>query len=382
MTATQDLAGKLTQKQIADQLGVSRQLVGFALRGEGRMSEELRQKILEAARANGYHQYSNREARAMVSRRYGKRAASGVMAVMFKATFEDQPLSSVPFFVPFFQGLESAAIQRGVDLVLCPLRPQELPRLVREGHVDGVACLLTREEITRRLQELVIPTVNIMPAVGDPEEMEGAPSLLVDSPGGMELATKHLIELGHRRIAYFGSPNPESDGSWGHANRFAGYRRSLLAHGLPLDESLIDMELEDLTGADGAAAMRRLLARHGSVKPGSGRSPGFSALICHNDPIGMGAIRVLQEVGWRVPEDVSVVGFDDVSLQYSFRPALTSICFPRQEMGERALNLLCELSAIALNGRTAEEPPWFSAPAELFPVELVRRETSGPVPHR
>ena len=334
----------LTQKQIAERLGVSRQLVGFALRGEGRMTDEVRGKIVEFARQHGYDPNANREARLMVARRYGKRVACGILAVLFPATFEEQPLSSVPFFMPFFQGLEDEAISRGVDLALCALRPDALPRLVRENQVDGVICLLTPDEPALRIRELGLPVVSIQ------YEIAGIPSLTIDDRGGSAEATRHLIALGHRRIAYLGLDNRIG------RERLAGFREAMRQGGVAILEKLIDVGLERTTVQAGAVAMRRMLER--------GAEAGFSAVLCFNDLIAMGAVRALEEDGRRVPVDVSVVGFDDVAPQYGFSPALTSVGFSRREMGRRAVQLLCE-----------QEPP---AGVERFFTLLVARDSCAP----
>ncbi|MDQ3815798.1 MAG: LacI family transcriptional regulator, partial [Armatimonadota bacterium] len=356
--------GRITQKAIADQLGVSRQLVGFALRGEGRMSDALRQKILEVARQNGYHQFSNGEARLMVSRRYGKRVASGVLAVLFHATFEGQPLSSVPFFTSFFIGLENEAKECGIELVLCPLRSDDLPLLVRESWVDGVICLLTPEAAALRVRELALPVLSIQ------YEAPGVPSLLIDESGGTTLTTRHLLELGHRRIAYLGLAEKATPIA---EQRLTGYLRALHENGLPVAPELLDVTLTRTTMQAGADAMERMLRRCRARQPARTRQspPGFSALVCYNDMIAMGAIRVLKEAGWQVPADVSVAGFDDVSVQHGFSPALTSVSFPRQEMGRRAVQLLCDQHKEIANADCQDQ-------IERFPVRLVVRDSTAP----
>ena len=323
--------GLLTQKQIADQLGVSRQLVSFALRGQGRMSDEVRERIIELADRNGYGQYSNREARAMVSRRYGKRAASGILAVIFQTTFDNQPVTSLPYFAPFFEGLESEAIEQGLDLALCALRPHDLPRLVRDCQVDGVVGLLTPEELSRGVNRLSLPMVNVMYAA------PGGASLIIDDVAGSSLATKHLLELGHCQIAYIGVERAKGK------VRLRGYEKALREYSVAREAKLIEISDDPPSVETGAHMMQKILSRS-SVSKSSVVRGGlkFSAIVCYNDLLAMGAVQALRENGYNVPEDVSIVGFDDVSLQYSFHPALTSISFPRREMGQRAIALLSE----------------------------------------
>jgi LacI family transcriptional regulator len=349
----------LTHRQIAEKVGVSRQLVGFALRGEGRMSDEMRRQILEVARDNGYNEFSNGAARSMAARRYGKRALTGVMAVLFPATFEGQPLSSVPYFMSFFEGIESEVIERGLDLMLCPLRPQGLPRLVREGHVDGVISLLTHRTPLEPLQELDIPIVHIALATNRLVEIENSTAIMMDDHNGGTLATRHLLELGHRKIAYMGFSRDDEKQSKDTRN-YQGYLDALREYQVVPDESLIDTSLSSKTVQVGNDAMKQMLC---------GRTPNFTGLVCQNDLIAMGAIRTLQEAGQRVPEDISVVGFDDVSTQYAFHPALTSISFPRHEMGRRAVQILLEKSKKSSGADSLPQ-------REIFPVELVIRDST------
>lgn len=351
MTAPVMTGPKLTQKQIAEQLGVSRQLVGFALRGEGRMSDELRSQILLVAQQNGYHQYSNREARAMVSRRYGKRAVSGIVAVLFEATFENQPLSSVPFFMPFFTGLEAEAIRHGIDLALCALRPKDLPRLVTDGQVDGAICLLAPEDIPLRVQELGLPLVNIL------YKGERQPNLLIDDARGVQLAVRHLLELGHRRIAYIGSVKQLA------TERLLAFRAEMQAAGL-LDESLIVCKNAQPSARTGHLLMHQLLER---------KAGAFSAVVAFNDTMGFGVVGAIQQAGYDVPRDISVVGFDDVSRSHNFSPALTSINFSRHDIGQRAIELLCMQLQ---DGAAALRDAMGADLTEVFPVELVVRDST------
>jgi DNA-binding LacI/PurR family transcriptional regulator len=355
-----NLKGGMTQKHIAEQLGVSRQLVSFALRGEGRVSEDTRRKILETAQQGGYHEFTNREARVMVSKRYGKRVRTGIIAVLFQPTFEGQPLSSVPFFMPFFDGIESEAIEQGLDLMLCPLRPQGLPRLLLDGQVDGVICLLTDNVPAELLDQLSVPLVHILLVTDWCSQIENALVLGMDARGGIEMATRHLIELGHRRIAFLGIASPRNNGMHLENQRYEGYCEALRAAGISLDEALVDIESTGPTIQTGVNIMKRLLQPDGTLL--------FSAMVCYNDLIAMGAIRVLREAGYRVPEDVSVVGFDDLSDQYGFSPALTSIRFPREEMGRRAVKMLC-------NNEANESLDVVLPERNFLPAELVQRDS-------
>ncbi len=352
----------VTQQRIADELGVSRQLVSFALQGKGRMSDEKRQKILRFARENNYHEYSNHEARQMISRRYGKRVQTGIIAAVFRPTFEGKPLSSLPFFAPFFSGLENEAIERRLDLVLCPLRDGDLPILVRERRVDGVICLFTHHTETQSIGALSLPLVSL------PYEVTGAPCVGFDDTQGIRLATQHLIELGHRHIAYLGTGNVKTQRN--DAQRLAGYRQALQSAGLPERAEWIRGDLNRPTKSAGREAARALLQTHGAGQ--------ITAIVCSNDEIAMGTVEVLQGAGIDVPNQISVTGFDDISVQAGFTPALTSIAIPREQMARRAVELIYQ------QNQAVETVPHHNgdaqSPSHPFPVELVTRDSSAPPP--
>lgn len=342
----------VTHQQIADELGVSRQLVGFALRGGGSMTEQRRQEILEVAERMGYHRYANREARAMASRRYGKRALCGVVALAFDAIFEGQPLPTMPYFAPFFQGIEGEAARRGLDLVLCPLRPERPPRLIVEEQIDGFISLMHSyriREIFKDQYPLEMPTVFI----GD--RTSRTISLCNDAQSGIFQATSHLIELGHREIAFVGVEDLHSTRN----PHFEGFKEALRKNDLSLRQDLLDCQGALPSIGAGRQALERLLRK-------SGGTPNFTAVVCYNDLMAMGAVQALQERDFRVPEDLSVTGFDDVSRQYNFAPSLTSVAFGREEMGTRAMQLLCEQVE---SGKT-------TCLREQFPVHLVVRDST------
>lgn len=350
-----------THRQIAEQLGVSPQLVSSALRGNGRVAATTRQRILDVARTNGYDQYSNSAARAMASRRHGKKPKTGVLAVLFVAV-EGQPLSTMPFYVPFFEGLQSEAFKDGLDLMLCPMRGQNLPRLVREGQVDGVVCLATDGLDIETLKSVEVPVVHIALTVS-PLPQGDTPTLSADEHTGGVLVTRHLIELGHQRIAFIGFSNHSRTKTAKESQRFAGYCDALREANIPFDESLVESGMKNPGIQAGAEAMHALLQRsaEGATLP-------FTGLFCYNDLLAMGAIHTLQEAGFRVPEDVSVAGFDDVSYQYAFRPSLTSANFAREQMGRRAVRLLSDMETVDATSLRKHQ--------EVFAVELIEREST------
>jgi DNA-binding LacI/PurR family transcriptional regulator len=334
----------VTLKQIADELNVSQPLVTYALNGKPGVSEQMRQRIIETADRLGYHKYSNREARLMAAKRHGRRFATGMIALIFPRHGET-PWMSVPYFRAIVDGVEFEVGRRALDLVIAPYRDGEmLPRIVREKAVDGVIFLSDPNE-SAELSELDLPTIGLSP------ESPTTVNLVPDDTGGIRAAVEYLIELGHRRIAYLGPGSRVSSA----LVRAAAYRRTMQEYGLTVDSSFFEIP-EDSRQADGAECMRRLLEQtaaqlHTTNGHRASRLP-FTSLVCHNDLMAMGAVEVAIAHGIDVPRELSVVGFDDVSLDYHFTPALTSVGFGRFDMGRRAVELICEFTELAVGQET------------------------------
>lgn len=350
----------VTQKEIAEKLGVSQGLVGFALNGNGRIADDTRALILREAQRLGYNAQQNREARALIARRYGKRVTSDIIAVLLPPQFEGVPLRSVPFFMPMLDGVELEAAERKLDVSFCLHRqvtPPQLPRLIQERIVDGVIGLQS-SMYSELIQQNQIPFV----VLGS--RYKGADGVAADDRSGVFQVTQHLIELGHRKIAYLGHPLDNQTSM----ERHAGYREALSQYGLPCRKERVEVSLRSATPDSGATGTAAILKR----------TRDFTALVCHHDVIAMGAIQELQAAGFRVPEDISVTGFDDVSLQYEFKPGITSVSFDRKQMGRRAVQLLCKQIAHACgpNGKAGQEAGEKSQ--ELLPVQLVVQDSSAP----
>jgi LacI family transcriptional regulator len=330
----------VTQKQIAERVGVTQQLVALALKGSPSVADATRDKILAIARELGYSAHANRPARAMAAARHGTRVKNDIIAVVFE-TLPHTPTMATPYFTPLIDGIEIEAGERGIDLFLVRKNPSGMPWLIKEGWVDGV-ILLGSHLSSGQLAELNLPVMTLG------SHLTGMPGITPHDEKGAKDATAHLIRLGHRRIAYLG---PRLD--WPSAQaRFDGYKAALQEHNMALDENLVEATLDYPLEPEGRTGMTRLMAR----------AP-FTALVCHNDPIAMGAIRVAQEQGRSVPGDLSVTGFDDISLAADFSPAITSVSFSSLEMGRAAVKML-------LDGP-------FDARHEQFPTELHVRESTA-----
>jgi DNA-binding LacI/PurR family transcriptional regulator len=328
----------VTIRDVAAAAGVSITTVSRALNESGRVGPATRDRVLDAAQQLGYE--PNDLARSL----HGK--ATGTIAVLV-------PDITNPFFPELVNGVQEVANEHGRLLLLCQtsedagIAVQELLHL-RRKRVDGVVLvggLAGGEDLSAALAGMPIVTVDRDTSVDDAWVVRSNHRL------GGRLATEHLIELGHERIAHIGGPADLSVAE----DRHDGYRQALEDAGLAYDESLVVQgDFLEQSGYDGVRALRR-------------RRRGFTALFCGNDMMAIGALRALDDVGLAVPQDVSVVGFDDIHLASYLRPGLTTVHQPIQTLGRRAAELLIGPAM------DSHEPA-----SEVLDVHIVNRQTTAP----
>lgn len=341
----------VTLREIARKVGVSQPLVTYALNGKPGVSDAMRQRILETAQEMGYSTQDNRAARALAAQRHGTKVRTGVLALLLPPpTGPANTVQDNPFFMPYFNGVEIEASKRDYDLFVCALRKEGLPRLLRNGGVDGVLGIGVGT-CFGELKELEIPSL----AIG--EVVDGAYNLMPDDASGIQQVVEHLVQRGHRKIAYVGVVARDHRGS--PYNRLQSFRNALGASGLKVDERLIESKTTYMESGTGGDLVDALLERRAK----------FTALVCYNDLFAMGAIDRLQQLGRRVPEDVAVAGFDDYASQVGYRPALTTAGFDRLQMGRCAVEQLCR----RLDDKSQESSEPETA---TFPVQLIQGDTT------
>lgn len=329
--------------------GVSRTTVSFVLNDrEAGIAPETRARVLRAAAELGY--MPSAAARTLAS---GQTRTLGLVVCHARHLLTDAFLPQAVF------GLTQVAKGRGYRVLVEALEDvraeHAYQELVQAKQIDGLLVLNPRAD-DRRLPELIdegFPVVTI----GRPPGGHGH-SLDVDNVAAAHLATSHLLALGHRRIAHVGYGSPRFTTV---AERLSGYRAALEEAGAPADDALI--AFADYSADSGAAMVRTLLGRHDGAPP-------FTALFCGNDTIAVGAMSALREAGLRVPEDVAVVGFDDVPMAAHTEPPLTTVRSPLLAMAEDAAHRLVDL----VEGHALPEI------ATLLPVGLVVRGSCGAMP--
>ena len=304
-------------KDIARLARVSHPTVSRALQNSPLVKAETAARIQKIAAETGYR--ASAVARGLVTRRT---RTIGLVTT----TVAD------PFAGEVVYGIEESANDHGYAVILAnsnadPERERKMVQALAERRVDGILVTSSRvgARYVRLLKELMVPMV----LVNDQYPGEFVHSVMIGNQEGMRMAAEHLIELGHRRIAYIG----DRFGYQGDADRLAGYRAALEAAQIPPDAELVAHGDGKPGGAEGA--MERLLAlRH---------SP--TAVCCYNDMSALGAMRTIRSHGLRVGEDVSVTGFDDLFFAEFTDPPLTTVRQPMRRMGRLAMESLLKLMA-------------------------------------
>ena len=337
---------KPTIRDIARLAGVSRSTVSLVINDDPRISAETKARVIEVIEKAGYEPSSL--ARGLARRRAN--AAAVLLPRTGSHVFADF------YFSEAISGIASALSEAGYRLLIEIVDERFLEsghhmKLFREGGVDGMLLVgtLTEDEFARELIRAHAPIVLVN------SRMEGAASVVADNRTGAREMVAHLVEVGHRRIGFIGGLENTTVGE----DRSRGFREGLDAAGIPFDEGL--RLWGNFSEESGAEVARLLLAQN----------PRPTALMAANDTMAIGALRVAQEeLGLRVPEDLTVVGADGIRLTTYIRPRLTTISQPIYDIGRMATELLLE----------AIERKSLAPEVRMVPTRLVIRESSGPPP--
>jgi LacI family transcriptional regulator len=279
------------------------------------VSEDTARRVTAAAAKLGYR--PNPVARSLRTRR------SHTVGVLI-------PDLNNPLFPPIVRGLEDKLAAAGYIALIGNTdadasRERLLFEQMRARHVDGFV-LATATLHDRLLAEAASADVPVV-LMNRLSQDYNFPSVSVDNEQGFRMAVNHLARLGHTRIAHIAGPQEASTG----LNRLRGFKEGMAAHGLEVSEELIAYAGR-YTVEEGTRCTRELLAAHG----------GFTAVAAANDMLAVGCYAALDEVGLQCPDDISVIGFNDMPFIDRLRPPLTTVRFPHYQLGTEAAQLLLE----------------------------------------
>jgi LacI family transcriptional regulator len=336
---------RVTSRDVAKQAGVSRTTVSLVLNNvQGvQISEETRGRVIETAHELGY--VPNAAAQALASRR-----AQSIGLIL---TRNPHHIASDAFLNQILDGLITAAHEHSIRLLIDIVEVQHQQKayrdLVRAKRIDGLILSGPRfdDDALLSLQQDRFPTV-LMGQLPDTEFY----SVDIDNFTASKQAVEHLVKLGHHRIACITNAALSYSAA---ADRMSGYREILTTHRISYDESLV--RYGDFDPESGYQQMKDLLSLN--------KTP--SAVFVASDVVAIGAKAAIVEKGLRIPEDIALVGFDDVPLARYLDPPLTTVRLPASELATRASQMLIQL----INNETPAEK------LVLLESQLIVRQSCG-----
>jgi DNA-binding LacI/PurR family transcriptional regulator len=327
-------------KEIAKIAGVSHSSVSRALRNSPLVNRDKADRIRRIAEECGYR--PSAAARSLVTRR------SQTIGVVVTSIAD-------PFVAGVVSGIEDIANERGFSVFLAnsgvdPAREIRVVHAFEERRVDGIIVTASRVGAlyVPVLEQMQVPIV----LLNNQHPSQFAHSVMIANVEASREATRHLVSLGHRRIAYIG----DRLGFQSDTERLDGFRSALDEAGIPLDPALV------VHGDGKPEAAREAMAQLLALQ----NQP--TAVFCYNDLTALGAFRQIADAGLRVPHDISLVGFDDLYISLYLEPPLTTVRQPMRQMGNLAMTTLLRL--IAGEGLCQD----IKVPGEL----IVRRSTAPP----
>lgn len=338
-----------TIKQVAQRAGVSTSTVSIVLNNRSTLlpvSQSTKDKVWKAAKELKYN--PNIFARSLRTKR------SYSIAILAFDIVD-------PYCAHIIRGAEEVISASEFHTLLCDVQNNEEKmknyfRLLKENRVEGIVIMATTLELNRRiiaqLGEGHIPFVVIGKEIPGP-----IPCVVLGNLEGSFSAVDHLIKLGHQKISFIVGPSQYADSQ----QREKGGRSALRKYGIPFNEKLVAEEDTVGWGPEaGYKSMKKLLKKRKE----------FTAVVAFDDISAFGAIRAISEKGLKVPDEISVVGFDDLPMSAFSNPPLTTVHYSMQEMGRQGVSLLLKL----LGGQTIRTRKFIAK------THLVVRKSSAPPP--
>ncbi|WP_394186037.1 LacI family DNA-binding transcriptional regulator [Metabacillus halosaccharovorans] len=327
----------MKMSDVAKLANVSPATVSRVLSNPDLVSKETREKVMEVINKVNYKPH-------IVARQFRTKETKIILVVV--------PDITSAFFSKVLRGIEHVAVQNGYQVILGDTendteREQEYINLLLQKQADGMVLLTARQDKTQ-LEEIA----EHFPMVLACEYMDGlnVPTVSIDNISSARKATEHLIQQGHTKIAHITGPINVILSR----DRLRGFQQAMMSHDLEIDSAYI--QEGDFTFESGYHQMLKLLALE--TPP--------SAVFVFNDEMAMGAIKAVKDSHLSIPEDVAVVGFDNIKMSSVIEPNLTTINQPKYEIGKKAMELLLKL----INGESLQKKKF------VMKDELIVRESS------
>ena len=319
---------RITSQDVADLANVSRTTVSLVLNNVdgANIPQSTREKVYQAVQELGY--VPNASARALASQR-----AQAIGLVMTRSPAH---IASDAFLPKIIAGLLEEIKEQQFRLLIEIVEDDHQDayvKLSQAKHIDGMIILTPNiaDNRIKQLQKLGIPTVLFGALPG-----HDLPYVQIDNHSAAKAATQHLLDLGHKEIAFITNAHPSYSSA---QDRFAGYQDALSEAGVPINDDLI--EYGDFSPGSGFEAMQKIISKHNP----------FTAVFVASDNVALGVKSALSKAGMTIPDDVSMVGFDDLPWSAYTNPPLTTVHLPAHEMAAKASQLLLDI----IQGNQLEE---------------------------
>lgn len=330
----------VTRREVAKLAGVSPTTVSRILNNNGYVSKEVRVRVLQAIDELGY--VPNRIARSLRTQKSGQ-----VACITYGLTNT--------YYAEIVQGIEEEALESGYTFSVYSshIDKQQYKQLILGGFYDGLIILTPSEYLESVALEEMRRTIPIS-IYWDLEGETDIPHIKINLKTAMEKTVNHLLDNGHSEIVYLGSTGVGA-GIKGD-QRLNGYIETMTHRGkIFSDDYLLDVPTWEDTAAQGYAKVK------GFIK----KNIPFTAIAACNDLMAFGAIKALSESGLHVPNDISVTGFDDINLASMITPSLTTIAFPKRDIGHSLMSILLrQINGEKIHGNVTE-----------FSADMVYRKT-------
>lgn len=320
-------------RDVANLAGVSPATVSRVMNGTAKVDEEKVQRVLHAIEETGFK--PNEVARSLFKK---SSRMIGVIA----------PDIENPFFNEMAKAIEGEAYRQGYRMTLCYSennveKERESIRMLSSMNADGIILMTNNEEVEENISQCSIPIVLLDRKIQAGGQIA---NIQADHYRGGRLAAEHLIQCGCRNIVNINGPLRFSSAK----ERYQGYVDVCRLYGREIQSIECEYDFKE-----GLLTAEQIITRY----------PGVDGIIANNDMVAMSVYKVLCKAGYQVPEDVQLIGFDNVMLSQLFTPELTTIEQPVQAMGKAAARIIIE------NEKGREIPP-----ETVFPVKLIKRETT------